>query len=510
MGPSPRLEQFHLSSFQRFISNISWNVLGKVCVQVLLFGVSVLLARYLGKEQLGVYATLLVVPTFVRLLNQFGLETLINKKIPELNVLDPSGKQARYLIQRLLAIRAGTSVLFSFLLYTGLPFFMDFMGTPELLEYRLVLILYFLIISFNSLLSTLFMTQLRYRVVSITETGCAFLNLVFLAGFIIQDWGIEGVLYAYVISTSINILIYMSLISSELQGKTETPDLKELPSLAWASYMLTIFSFGLITQSDVMLMNYFQVAQERIGFYHLATGLGGMLAFVMMGVGPMAFSILSESYARNSEEGMSKIWCQIVGFASFLTVPIFVFAFFNAESLIQLVYGEQFKEAGSALAFYIIFVGVATLLGIDFVTSTLFILERRDTVIWSNVEGSLLNISLNLILIPSYQEMGALAATGTSMIYMVLRQLYIIQKKMDMTPVLPVLGKCLFFAFAAVAPAQVAALTIWNNIFFSALIFLIAFVLLLAILKPFSREQLEVLEGIHPELPFWLRGFAKV
>ena len=80
-GFRPWLEQLHLSSFQRFISNISWNVFGKVCVQILLFGVSVLLARYLGKEKLGVYATLLVVPTFVRLLNQFGLEFLINDGI---------------------------------------------------------------------------------------------------------------------------------------------------------------------------------------------------------------------------------------------------------------------------------------------------------------------------------------------------------------------------------------------------------------------------------------------
>jgi len=499
-----------LSSFQRFISNISWNVFGKVCVQVLLFGVSVLLARYLGKEKLGIYATLLVVPTFFRLLNQFGLETLINKKIPELNVLDPSGKQARYLIQRLLAIRLGTSLLFSLMIYLGLPHYMVFIGAPELLEYRHVLIFYFLIISINSLLSTLLMTQLRYRVVSIAETSCALLNLIFLAGFIFKDLGIKGVLYAYVISTSINVIVYTLLIISNLKGETEKPSLKELPSLAWASYLLTIFSFGLITQSDVVLMNYFQVDQGRIGYYHLATGLGGMLAFVMMGVGPLAFSILSENYTRNSVDGMGKIWCQIVGFASFLTVPIFVFAFFNAEPLIQFVYGEQFKEAGSTLAFYIVFLGIATILGIDFLTSTLFILERRDTVICSTVEGSMLNICLNLVLIPSYQEMGALAATGTAMIYMVLRQLYIIQKQMDTTAIFPVLGKCLFFSFVAVVPAQLAALTLWSNIFFNALVFFSAFIILLTILKPFSHEQLEVLEAVHPDLPTWLRGFAKV
>ena len=499
-----------MSSFQRFISNISWNVLGKICVQVLLFSISVLLARYLGKEGLGVYATLLVIPTFVRLLNQFGLETLINKKIPELNFLDPSGRQARYLIQRLLAIRGASSIFFCALIYVCLDYYMDFMGTSHLMEYRLVLILYFFIISLNSLLSTLFMTRLQYKTVSMTETGCAFLNLAFLGLFIVLDYGIYGILYAYIIATTINILVYMALVSHDLKGATEAPDLKELPSLAWASYMITLFSFGLITQSDVLLMNYFQVAQEKIGFYHLATGLGGMLAFVMMGVGPMAFSILTETYARDSEKGMSKIWCQIVGFASFLTVPIFVFAFFNAEPLIQMVYGEQFKEAGALLSFYILFLGAATILGLDFVTSTLFILERRNTVIWSNVESSLLNILLNLVLIPLYQEIGALTATGISIVYMVLRQLYVIQRQLDVMPVLPVLGKCLLFSLAAVIPAQATTLLVWDNIFIGALVYLLAFAMLLAVLKPFTREQSEVLKGIHPDLPAWMNGFTRV
>ena len=224
----------------------------------------------------------------------------------------------------------------------------------------------------------------------------------------------------------------------------------------------------------------------------------------------MAFSILTETYARNSEKGMSEIWCQIVGFASFLTVPIFVFAFFNAEPLIQVVYGEQFKDAGVLLSFYILFLGAATILGMDFVTSTLFILERRDSVIWSNVEGSLLNILLNLILIPLYQEMGALTATGISMVYMVLRQLYIIQKQIDVMPVLPVLGKCLLFSLMAVVPAQAITLLIWDNIIIGALAYLLAFVMLLAVLKPFTHEQSEVLKGIHPNLPTWMSGFTRV
>ena len=163
-----------MSSFQQFISNISWNVFGKVCVQILLFGISVLLIRYLGKERLGVYATLLVIPSFVRLLNQLGLETLINKKLPELMVVDPTGRQGRYLVRKVLEIRAMTTIIFGAILYTGIPYYLSLINMPELIEYRFVLIAYFFIITLNSIFSTLFMTRLEYKTVTLSETFCAF------------------------------------------------------------------------------------------------------------------------------------------------------------------------------------------------------------------------------------------------------------------------------------------------------------------------------------------------
>ncbi len=77
-------------------------------------------------------------------------------------------------------------------------------------------------------------------------------------------------------------------------------------------------------------------------------------------------------------------------------------------------------------------------------------------------------------------------------------------------PALPVLGKCLLFSIVAVLPAQAITLFIWDNIFIGVLVYLLAFVMLLALLKPFTREQSEVLKGIHPDLPVWLNGFTRV
>ena len=220
--------------------------------------------------------------------------------------------------------------------------------------------------------------------------------------------------------------------------------------------------------------------------------------------------ILNKSVnSRESAEGLSRTWCQIVGFASFLTVPIFVFAGCNAESLIHFVYGEQFQQAGIVLTFYILFIGCATIAGMDFVTSTLFILHQRDTVVRVNVEGSFINIALNLILIPLYHEMGAVAGTGLAMVYMVFRQLYVIRQQIDIAPAYPIIGKCLLFSIVAVIPAQLFATMVWDQILLTAVVYALGFWVLLTALKPFTETQVRVLSAIHPKVPIWMNGFVR-
>ena len=487
-------------SFPHLISNVSWNVLGKICTQILLFTVSIIVTRYLGKESLGIYAALLVIPNFVRLLNMLGIETLINKKLPELNVVDPSGRQGRYLLQRLLTFRLSTSSIFCIFLYFILPYYLEFVNKQELLEYRTAVLMYFLVITVNSFLSTLLMTKLRYKLVSITETISAALNLVLLAVFVMLDSGIFGVLYAYILATAMNIVIYAWLSQVHFTGETENPGWSDMKPLALTSYGMSLFSFGLMTQSDVLLMNFFQVSDADVGYYHLATGMGAMLSFVLTGIGPLALSIFSETYARESVTGLSKIWCRVVGLAAFLTTPIYVFAFFNAESLLIFVFGASYAGAAMLFALFIFFACGQTVLGWDFTTSTLFILHQRKTVLSSTIEGSIINVLLNLVLIPAYGVAGAVFATGSVMIYMVLRQLYVIQKEVQIGPAFLVIGKCVIFSLAAAMVTKGVAWFVVGHVMFNAAIYLAAFAGLLIWIKPFTQEHRRLMSEIHPSM----------
>lgn len=473
-----------------------------------MFAISILITRSLGKERLGIYATLLVIPVFVRLLNQFGLETLINKKLPELNVNDPSGNQGRYLVRRLLMVRLVSSLLFGWLIYIFLPHYLDFIHMPQLLNYRTALILYFMAITLESLLSTLFMTRLQYKIVTIVETSSALLNLILLVVFIFLGYGIMGVLTAYILAVCLNIFAYLILSAKDLRGESAVPELKEMKHLAWASYGISLLSFGLMTQSDILLMNYFHVDHASIGYYHLVTSLGAMAGFVLTGVGPLALSIFSEVYARESNSGLSRSWRQIVGFSAFLTIPIYVFIFFNAEGLITFVFGEEFLPAAPLLAFFIGFLGLSVVLGTNFTVSTLFVLHRRDTAIRSTVEGSALNVGLNLILIPAYGVTGALGATGSVMVYMVLRQLLVIQKEMDIRTVFSTIGKCFLYSMAAIIPTVVLSRFIESHIIWNGMVYLIAFFSLLGWQKPFTEDHRQLIVNVYPRLDPWVRCFV--
>ena len=450
---------------------------------------------------MGDYATLLVIPVFIRLLNSFGFETLLNAKLPALNIRDSSRTEGRYLVGRLLALRFTTTVMFCVLIYYCLPYYLSLIHRPEFIEFRWVLIFYFAAITIDSILSTLFMTLLRFKVLVKIESLGAFLNLIFLIIFIRMDYGIYGVLYAYIISLVVTNLSYLILSWDQYLGPTKMPKCGDMKHLAWVSYGITFFGFGLMTQSDVLLMNFFKVDSGEIGLYHLATGLTGTMVFLLSGVAPMALSLFSETFSKDGLEELGKLYCKIVGFSSYLTVPIYMFCVFNSSVLINFIYGSAFEEASLALVIFAAFAGIQTALGNNFTVSTLYVINKRNEAICTTIEGSALNIGLNFLLIPVFGMLGAITATGITMVYMVLRQLKIISNEMKIAPVFPTIGKCFLYCLIASIPPLILTLIHSGNLITNLILYLTTLVAILFWTKVLSDL------GFLMNQPFSLKNF---
>jgi len=498
-----------LSPFRQFISNISWNIFGKSFIQVIYFALSVLITRYLGKESLGLYATILVIPAFLRLVNSLGLEMALHKVLPELQVKDPELGEGRTLLRRVILLRLVTSLVLGLALFLGLPLYAEWMDLPVLVEYRGAILLYFWVVTFNSLLGAVFMTYLDYRTVTLGEGLNAVLNLLFLAWFIQRDHFIHGVLYAYILASSVNLVYYGFKSRSYIAGSTRPTDFGEMRGLAGTLYLVSLISFGLLVQTDIVFMNYFRVPSAQIGYYHLATGLGTMLTFILMGLGPLALSLFSNAYAREGADGLSRTWVLIAGFTVFLTAPIYAFAVVQAEPLVTLIYGEAFAEVGGLFALYVVFLAGQLCLGTELNGWALVTAGRKSQVLRFSVEASLLNILLDLFWIPRWAEWGAVSATGAALVYLTFRQWWAVRGVIRTHRLFPWVGKFVSLSLLALIPAMVAGLLGFDHLGWSAGIYGVTFVLMLAVVKPLSREHRQFLDELYPPLVFCFRWFSR-
>ena len=181
----------------------------------------------------------------------------------------------------------------------------------------------------------------------------------------------------------------------------------------------------------------------------------------------------------------------------------------HAKSILLFVYGAEFAGAALVFSLYTVFASAQTLLGHNFTFSTLYVLKRQKLAVRSTVEGSLMNIGLNLMLIPKFGVLGAVGGTGGSMVYMVIRQLASIDRELDIRPVFPLIGRSLLYSAIAGVPTLFVAHFLFQQVIAILLCYLILFYLTLLALKPFTPEHQKLVQEIQPGLEGWIKPFVR-
>jgi len=102
---------------------------------------------------------------------------------------------------------------------------------------------------------------------------------------------------------------------------------------------------------------------------------------------------------------MQKLYDLLTWLAIGIAIPVTIFS----NQIIQLLFGNEFSSASPILTIYI-WAGVAVFLGVA--SSQYLINENLTKLSFSrNLVGMILNVGLNLILIPKYGIIGSAVAT---------------------------------------------------------------------------------------------------
>jgi PST family polysaccharide transporter len=379
-----------------FLSNFSWLFIDKVSRLFLVLVAEILLARHLGPGQFGILSYALAIYSLLLVISSFGIDNLLIKELVGL-----SSNQNELLTSAIVIKSLGGFFAFSFTLIWVNWFANDIwlpvllIGVGHLFHWLKVFELFF-------------QSQNKFKNVAIATSGVSLLFFLLKIAFIYQKYSLivfTCVYLAELICTGIVIFV-LFIKNNNLQIKLNSETLRQQAKMG-LPFVLSGAAVSIYMKIDQIMLQE-MVNNEAVGIYAAATKLSEGWYFI----GGILTAVMAPTVYRCRLENESKyfdILKKIVAYLLLIGVVILAFTVLFSEYMVNIVYGEQYLGAAEILQIHvwaIFFIYLGCVQGIYWVAEGL-----PKVFLFQTLLSAILNIVLNLYLIPIYSGLGAAWAT---------------------------------------------------------------------------------------------------
>ncbi len=190
------------------------------------------------------------------------------------------------------------------------------------------------------------------------------------------------------------------------------------------AYVAAFFGF-LLLRVDILMVQYISGPKDT-GYYSMSSTMADYLYLLPMTVGTILFPNLS---SLPSKLEMWRRTQKVCGILTLVFIPVVLLSILLAKPIVVLLYGKAFEPAVfpyQILACAMIFYGINTVLS-NFLAATGF--PWFSVYVW--IAALIVNVGLNLFLIPKYGPAGAAwASLAGYFLVFVLQYQFIIGKEM--------------------------------------------------------------------------------
>ncbi len=429
-------------------------LLGVFSSKLFTFLYKFIVARNFGKETYGLFSLSVIIMSIGIMLATLGIQEGISRYIP-LYRGKHEMRKISYLLRNSLFTLALSGILVGILLF----FLKTIIATrlyhePLLIPYLsafsflipLTVILYVLLATFRGFEKIGWYSFFNNIVQNFTR-------LALLIIFIILGWS-NAIILSYVLATCVTlVLAYVVLrrvipdifVRPLLTQEVRSTIRREIFTYSWPLMFFGIIAY-VFTWTDSLIIAYYKGVGE-VGLYNAAVPLATLLLFIPDIFVQLFFPLITRHYAHKEHDLIKELSKQVEKWIFALNVPIFLIALIFPGAFIKLFFGSEFLVAASALRM----LAIGNLfISLIIVPSSLLAMVGKSKVILTNmIILGIVNIVLNLLLVPKYGLNGAAFATMVSSI--LLSILYFIQVQRYLSFV-PLRKKMLMIALAPLLP----------------------------------------------------------
>lgn len=389
-----------MSTLHRLVKNTSVIFISQILSYVLGFFITMYTARYLGAEGYGILSLALSITGIFGILADLGLNTLMVREIARNKELADTYISNTFLMKIILS-----------LLTFGLMFsVVNIIGYSSTVSTVIYLITFSVIINaFVGVFNAVFQAHEKMEYVSVSTILSSIAMLLGTAVGIYYHYDLIYFAMLYIISyglvfiyISITYLWKFSLPRIHIDLSFWKPTIKE----AWP-FGITSLSGTLYTYIDSIMLSIIQ-GNTVVGWYSAAYRLMLITLFIPNTVNTAIFPVMSRFYT-SSRDSLNLMYERYFKYMLIIGIPMGFGTTILADKIILLIFGSGYTQSILALQI-LIWTMVFTFAGASFV-QLLQSVNRQIVITKISIICVLINILLNLVLIPRYSYIGASFAT---------------------------------------------------------------------------------------------------
>jgi O-antigen/teichoic acid export membrane protein len=389
----------------------------KVCSALLGLLVSILLARKLSPEGFGIYSYALAIVSLLAIPVHFGMPTLIVRQVARYH------RMAQWSLLRGILVRANQMVLaVSITVLIGVSAFAWLTVQSENGSVQTAALYWALLLlplsGFNSLRESALQGLRRVVAGQLPEAivlPISFVSLLLVASNI-GTLTPQGAIALYCFATLIALIVGSVFLIKALPKEVKAAEPK-YESRNWLHSLMPLSLLGGLhivnSQVDVFMLGLFS-SKESVGLFRVAYSGAALVLFFMSAMSAVVAPNIARLHNAGKMRELQRVAtlgarvCLIAG------IPIAgCLSIFGAE-LIQLIYGNLYLAAYTPLVILCVAQMINVLTG--FVHVALNMMGHERATLTGMCFSVLLNVVLNITLIPAYQEVGAAISAAVAIV----------------------------------------------------------------------------------------------
>jgi len=472
----------------------------------------IIIARWLGPSEYGLYNLGLAILGFCTTISLLGLSDVVTRYISFYNAKKDLEK-IKGVLYSAIQISLPISFIFSIFVFIFADKISNMFHTSNLIP---VLQTFSISIPF-SILFLIFISSFRgfkatkYKVYS-QDLLYPLSKIILTIYFIYFGYSLMGVTVSYVLSTIIATIFSFFYLSKTFHFfGTVKPKYNRKEILFFSAPLL--FSGILVIilgWTDTVMLGIFRTPEE-VGIYQAALPTTTILMSIATSFGFIFLPIISE--LQSKQKDIENIYKSVVRWIFSINLPVFLVMLFFPTAVMKILFGKDFLEASVPLL--ILSFGYFAYTFIVPSYSILVAINKTKLNFLAILIGAISDLILNFILIPIYGITGAALATTISIILTAIPCLIFVYYYTKSQPfslsllkpfvssLIPIVIFFLIYKFFK--------LEYWS-LFPLFLGFLIVYGLIFLILKGLNEEDLMILKSIEKKTGLeikWIREFIK-